>query len=77
MLKRLYFLTLPPRVGGEYNGVCNCVPDSGVPQTPQKAPYYLLLNTLCVLWKDLYRRGKNINISFFHTIVGITPVPQS
>jgi len=35
--KRLYFLTLPPSIGGEYNGVCNCVPDSGGPQAPQKS----------------------------------------
>jgi hypothetical protein len=41
----------------------------------RKAAYYLLLKTRCILYKDLYRRGKNINISSFHTIVDITPVP--
>jgi hypothetical protein len=48
---------------------------AGVHKPLRKAAYYLLLKTLYILCKDLYRRGKNINISSFHTIVDITPVP--
>jgi hypothetical protein len=48
---------------------------AGVLKPLRKAAYYLLLKTLYILCTDLYRRGKNINISSFHTIVDITPVP--
>ena len=48
---------------------------AGVHKPLRKAAYCLLLKTLCMLCQDLYCRGKNINISSFHTIVDITPVP--
>jgi hypothetical protein len=48
---------------------------AGVQRPLRKAAYCLLLKTLYILCQDLYRRGKNINISSFHTIVDITPVP--
>jgi len=48
---------------------------AGVHKPLRKAAYCLLLKTLYILCQDLYRRGKNINISSFHTIVDITPVP--
>jgi len=48
---------------------------AGVHRPLRKAAYCLLLKTLYILCQDLYRRGKNINISSFHTIVDITPVP--